>query len=101
MPQTLPYYWGLREIARYLNVTYNSARTYHGRAEINRKNETPRPGDLPPPDARFGNSPVWNPETVMKWAKHSRPGRGVGGGAAAHRKRRDKNSAQAEPEPAL
>ena len=90
----LPYLWSLRDIARYLGVTYNSARTYHGRAEINRKSDTPKQGDLPPPHCRFGNSPVWEPDVVMKWAAHDRPGRGVGGGATAHRKNREKIAEQ-------
>ena len=76
----MPTFWGLREIARYANVTYNSVRTYHGRAEINRRNGTPKPGDMPPPDARFGNSPVWHPETIIRWYTVQRPGKGVGGG---------------------
>lgn len=72
-------YWSLYDLADVLGVTYNSARTYHGRAEINRRRENPRPGDLPPPDRRFGRSPVWKPETIQSWLP-MRPGRGAGGG---------------------
>lgn len=87
-------YWSLRELAVVLGVTYNSARTYHGRSEINRKHSAnpvkkceacqngehyPRPGDLPPPDRRFGRSPVWYPSTIEQWMPN-RPGRGAGGG---------------------
>lgn len=72
-------YWSLEEVAEAVGVTYNSARTYHGRAEINRKKEDPKPGDLPPPDRYFGRSPVWKPATIRKWLSN-RPGRGAGGG---------------------
>lgn len=72
-------YWSLYDLADVLGVTYNSARTYHGRAEINRRRGNPKPGDLPPPDRRFGRSPVWTPETIESWMP-TRPGRGAGGG---------------------
>ena len=88
---TMPMFWGLREVARYAGVTYNSARTYHGRAEINRRAGDPKPGDLPPPDARFGNSPVWRPETIVRWYTIQRPGRGAGGGRPP-RKSQEKKS---------
>lgn len=73
-------YWGLKDIAEYLGVRYSSARTYHGRAEINRRRGTVRPGDMPPPDRRYGNSPVWEIETIVLWNKVSRPGKGAFGG---------------------
>jgi hypothetical protein len=79
-------YWGLRDIAEKLGVQYSSARTYHGRAEINRRRENVRPGDMPPPDDRFGNSPVWAQETVEAWIKR-RPGKGSGGGAPRRNKK--------------
>lgn len=72
-------YWSLHDLAERLGVTYNSARTYHGRAEINRRRGTVKPGDLPPPDHKFGRSPVWYPRTIEKWLP-TRPGRGTGGG---------------------
>lgn len=72
-------YWSLHDLAVVLGVTYNSARTYHGRAEINRRIGAVKPGDLPPPDRKFGRSPVWYPKTIEKWLP-SRPGRGAGGG---------------------
>lgn len=75
-------YWSLHELAEALGVTYNSARTYHGRAEINRRRGTPKDGDLPPPDRKFGRSPVWHPETIQNWLP-TRPGRGAGGGRPA------------------
>lgn len=74
-------YWGLADIAEYLNVEYSSARTYHGRSEIHRRNGTVKAGDMPPPDARFGNSPVWLRERIIHWNENLRPGKGVGGGA--------------------
>jgi hypothetical protein len=73
-------YWGLRDIAEYLGVQYSSARTYHGRAEINRRRGTVRPGDMPAPDRRYGNSPVWEIEKIILWNKTSRPGKGAFGG---------------------
>jgi predicted DNA-binding transcriptional regulator AlpA len=73
-------YLGLPELSEMLGVTYNSARTYHGRAEINRRRGKSKPGDLPPPDRRFGRSPVWRLSTIERWMPH-RPGRGTGGGA--------------------
>lgn len=87
-------FWSLHELAERLGVTYNSARTYHGRSEINRRHgqkpvpscklcqageHGPKPGDLPPPDRHFGRSPVWYPETIENWLP-TRPGRGAGGG---------------------
>lgn len=87
-------YWSLYDLAAYLGVTYNSARTYHGRSEINRRHGAdpvlscklcksgehyPKTGDLPPPDRKFGRSPVWKPTTIESW-RPRRPGRGAGGG---------------------
>lgn len=77
---TRPTFWDLEAVADYIGVTYASARTYHGRSQINRKNGTPRPGDFPEPDERFGRSPVWRPETIITWYTQQRPGRGAGGG---------------------
>lgn len=73
-------YWGLRDIAEYLGVEYSSARTYHGRSEIHRRNGEVKPGDMPAPDARFGNSPVWLKDRIVHWKEHQRPGKGAGGG---------------------
>lgn len=36
-------------------------------------------GTLPPPDDRFGNTPVWLSSTIDEW-KATRPGQGKGGG---------------------
>jgi hypothetical protein len=72
-------YWGLRDIAEYLGVEYSSARTYHGRSEIHRRTGETKPGDMPPPDGRFGNSPVWLKDRIISWLD-TRPGKGVGGG---------------------
>jgi hypothetical protein len=69
----------LKAVAEYLGITADSARTYHGRAQHNRRNGTPRPGDLPPADGRVGNSPVWDVSTIEDWILQ-RPGQGVGGG---------------------
>ena len=72
----------LNDVAEWLNVTYNSARTYHGRAVINRRMQREKPGDLPPPDKHFGKSPVWRPDTIRAFMAN-RPGRGTGGGRRA------------------
>jgi hypothetical protein len=69
----------LTEIAERINVGVDSIRVYHQRATKNRKDGTPRPGDLPPPDQSFGRSPVWKLATIIRW-EQNRPGRGVGGG---------------------
>lgn len=65
-------------------LTYKTVRGYHQHAEQRRRAGTPRPGDLPEPDERFGRSPVWLPETIDRWAS-SRPGHGAGGGRPAKR----------------
>ena len=72
-------YCTLQDVADLLDVEYNSARTYHGRAEINRRRGEVKPWDLPPPDEYFGRSPVWYPETIHAFLAN-RPGRGTGGG---------------------
>ena len=69
----------LKAVAEYLGITADSARTYHGRAQHNRRNGTPRPGDLPEPDLIVAGRPAWTKETITTWA-HNRPGKGVGGG---------------------
>lgn len=78
----------MQGIAEILGATLGSVQTYHTRAKRNRRNSNPRPGDLPPPDGKFGNSPVWYRETIMRW-KESRPGRGAGGGRPWHKERRE------------
>lgn len=65
-------FWGIGEVAEFIGVTYNSARTYHGRAEINRRRGAEKIGDMPPPDRRYGRSPVWRPETITEWLKWRR-----------------------------
>lgn len=73
--QTVPdhVFWGLDEVAVFIGVTYNSARTYHGRAEINRRKGAEKTSDMPPPDHKFGRSPVWYPETINEWLQWRRP----------------------------
>lgn len=74
---TEPNYLDLAAVADILGVSYDSVRTYHTRAKRNRRRGHTRPGDLPPPDATFGRSPVWLRDTISGW---DRPGRGAGGG---------------------
>lgn len=60
-------------------VTRGSAQTYHTRATAHRRADDAKPGDLPAPDATFGQTPVWRRATITEWLD-TRPGRGVGGG---------------------
>lgn len=69
----------LADIAERLGIGVESVRTYHSKAIRNRREGLPRPGDLPPPDAVFGRSPVWRTSTVERWIRR-RPGAGAGGG---------------------
>ena len=69
----------LATIAEMLGVTVGSARTYNQRARVNRRNRTPKPGDLPAADTYLGGSPCWRRQTIEHWIA-TRPGRGAGGG---------------------
>lgn len=69
----------MKAVADLLGIKPTSVRTMHGRSEQNRRAGRPRPGDMPPPDGRVGNSPVWEPETIEAWIAR-RPGQGAGGG---------------------
>ena len=75
-------------IADRLGVKVKVARKYLGDARRHRAEGNPRPGDMPEPDAYYGQSPVWKASTVEKWIAR-RPGPGVGGGTPSHRKARD------------
>ena len=66
-------------IAERLGLAYTSVRSYHINAEVRRHRGTSKPGDFPPPDNRFGRTPVWSSDTIDAWHAN-RPGRGVGGG---------------------
>lgn len=59
----------VEEIAPLLGVTLKSARTYHQTAQRNRREGSPRPTDMPEPDARFGRTPVWRRDTINAWIK--------------------------------
>lgn len=63
--------YDLRGVAEYARITETSAREYHFRATRNRKAGDPRPGDLPEPDYRFGQSPVWRERTLRRWIRQS------------------------------
>lgn len=69
-------------LADKLGIGIESARAYNARATHHRKlaakHNDPnfvRPGDLPEPDAYFGQSPAWRESTIEAWDK-ARPGRG-------------------------
>ncbi|MFT4471381.1 hypothetical protein ACMX2H_15875 [Arthrobacter sulfonylureivorans] len=73
---------GFQELADLLGIGLTSARTYHSRASFHRRQAAltgdrsiVRPGDLPKPDGKFGNSPYWERRTIEKWLRR-RPGRG-------------------------
>lgn len=74
-------YLDLAAVAERLGVAHGSAALYHRRAERNRREGTPKPGDMPPPDQRYGQTPVWAESTIDEWIPR-RPGRGAGGNAA-------------------
>ena len=93
---TAPTLLDIRAIAERLDLNERTVRNYHQQAVHNRSCTTPhrvkkgdgyvtRPpcspkaGDFPEPDARFGGHPAWTETTVEQWAAN-RPGRGAGGG---------------------
>lgn len=67
-------------------IQSKTLRVYLAQANRRREEGTSKPGDIPPPDEVFGQSPVWKPATIDKWLAR-RPGRGVGGAAARELKR--------------
>lgn len=65
-------YLDLHDIARMAGITDASARQYHKRAVENRRNNDPRPGDMPSPDVIVGSRPQaqrpgWARRTVDQW----------------------------------
>jgi hypothetical protein len=73
---------GYEELAETLGIGLESARAYNARAVDHRRKAARtgdpshiRPGDLPEPDAYFGQSPVWRRDTIDRW-NAARPGRG-------------------------
>ena len=60
-------FYSLARIATAAGITAESARTYHKRAERNRRGGNPRPGDLPPPDHRIDGKPIWAEQTIAAW----------------------------------
>ncbi|MGD9622360.1 MAG: hypothetical protein AB7G47_20245 [Mycolicibacterium sp.] len=69
----------LRDIATRMGWTPKTASNMQYRANRNRANGTPRPGDLPEPDQLYSGRPVWHIDTITAW-ETSRPGPGAGGG---------------------
>ncbi|MXM66100.1 hypothetical protein GR925_22275 [Streptomyces sp. HUCO-GS316] len=76
---TMPTLLDLEALAEKTGLTYATVRSYHNHAEARRRDGNPRPGDLPPPDKRFGRSPAWLEKTIDELLAN-RPGRGAGGG---------------------
>jgi hypothetical protein len=68
---------GYAELADMLDTTVPTVRTYLAKARKHRREGTPRPGDMPEPDATVGLSPVWKAATIERWLD-SRPGAGNG-----------------------
>lgn len=76
---TMPKLLDLADLAEKTGLAYETVRSYHNHAEARRREGNPKPGDLPPPDQRFGRSPAWLETTIDMW-RANRPGRGAGGG---------------------
>lgn len=76
----LPERLTMADIAADLGVKWDTVNTYKKRATRNRLAGTPRPGDLPEPDASHGRTPGWKRETYLVWKTDQRPGQGKGGG---------------------
>lgn len=69
-------YLDLGDVAERAGIDRATAQTYHKRATANRRNESPRPGDLPAPDLVLGVTPGWTEETIDAWiASRPRAGR--------------------------
>lgn len=81
---TAPRLLDLPAVADMLGLTGRTVRNYHQGSERRRRLGDPRPGDFPPPDMRFGRTPVWKVSTIRSW-KNRRPGRGAGGGRPRRR----------------
>ena len=79
-------YLDIAGVAAAIGVKYTTMRVYVAKANVRRREGQSRPGDIPPPDAVFGQSPVWKPSTIEQWRAH-RPGKGVGGAEARELKR--------------
>lgn len=67
--------WFLEDIAGAIGVSIETMRAYSGKARMNRRNGTVRPGDLPEAAGKEGRFPYWEEATVYEWIK-TRPGRG-------------------------
>lgn len=90
---------GIAELSDLLGIGILSARAYNTRSALHRKQAREqnnpnlvRPGDLPEPDGRFGNSPYWEEPTITKWMEQ-RPGRG-GHNKATHKENVRKQEAR-------
>lgn len=57
-------------VAKLLNVKVTSVRAYHAKAKaLRQQGEPPTPREIPAPDGRFGQAPVWRESTIRKWLK--------------------------------
>jgi hypothetical protein len=61
-------WWTMDDVAAYLGLKVESVRRYRSRALAN--------GGLPKEDRKFGQSPAWKPETIVRWHEGGRPGAG-------------------------
>lgn len=57
-------YWAISDVAEYWGVAPQTIRTYRARGR----------GELPPEDRKFGRSPAWRPQTIIRFV---RPGQGA------------------------
>ena len=67
MKPTRKLYFTIPDVADLLGVKPKSVRTYHQKAERNRREGVGRKADMPVPDAVFGRSPVWKLTTIKRW----------------------------------
>ncbi|WP_052615641.1 hypothetical protein [Mycobacteroides abscessus] len=69
----------IAEIAAEYGLAESTVRTMNGQAAQRRRAKRSRPGDMPAPVDRVGNSPLFDRQEVTD-AFNQRPGRGAGGG---------------------
>ncbi|MFI7467492.1 hypothetical protein [Nonomuraea sp. NPDC049646] len=85
-------YWTMADIASYLDVKQRTVHTYRLRGQQLRERaeageeltEEQLAVGLPKEDKMLGRTPVWKPQTIIRWP---RPGQGAGGGRPVGRAR--------------
>lgn len=78
-------YLDTQGVAELTGLSVLTVRNHIKRSRKNREDGSIRPGDMPPPDETFGQSPVWKKSTILLW-RSNMPGRGVGGGPKPRRR---------------